>query len=98
MERDEVEARFEAALARASASAGIRAGPRLARILKGRVPTFMEAPPLADVRGADIAVFDFPYEGIRAKDPRTLYPASAAGLDEPTYARGGADRAPDAIR
>ena len=41
-------------------------------ILHDDVPTFIEAPHDADRADSDVVVFGFPYEGIRARDTRTM--------------------------
>lgn len=92
----EIEARFRKALERA-ARHPTRLDRRVLRILHGDVPTFMEVPPLAEVARPDVVVVGVPYEGVKIRDRFTFVPATAT-LQEPIYARTGADKAPDAIR
>jgi arginase family enzyme len=91
-----IERRFRTALDRAAQSR-YRFDRRVLRILHGDVPTFMEAPPRAEVERPDIVVVGVPYEGVKIRDRFTFVPATAS-LQEPIYARTGADKAPDAIR
>jgi len=91
-----IESRFRRALERA-ARVPSRLDRRVARILHDDVPTFMEAPLAAEVENPDVVVVGVPYEGVKIKDRFTFVPATAR-LQEPIYARTGADRAPDAIR
>ncbi len=66
-------------------------------VLHDDVPTFIEAPHDRDVTGSDVVVCGFPYEGIRAKDTRTLIQPGVP-LENTVYARDGVWQAPDAIR
>ncbi|MFQ5985179.1 MAG: arginase family protein [Alphaproteobacteria bacterium] len=91
-----IEAKFRAALERAAKS-GSRVDRRMKRVLHGDVPTFMEAPPLAEVEAADVVVVGLPYEGVKIRDPLTFLPATAT-VQERIYARSGAHEAPDEIR
>ena len=92
----DIEARFREAQARAGRRPE-RIERRLKRILAGDVPTFMEAPTLAEAPGAAAVVFGVPYEGVKILDPVTFLPA-AAEHQSAIYSRTGADRAPAAIR
>ncbi|MGH6961598.1 MAG: arginase family protein, partial [Dongiaceae bacterium] len=70
---------------------------RVAKILHGDVPTFMEAAHHADTKSPDVVVVGVPYEGVKIRDRFTFVPATA-NLQAAIYARTGADKAPDAIR
>ena len=66
-------------------------------ILHDDVPTFIEAPHDEDLANSDVVVCGFPYEGIRARDTRTMIEPGVP-LENTVYARDGAWEAPDAIR
>ncbi len=91
-----IEQRFRRAIEKASRVPS-RLDRRVLRILHGDVPTFMETPHRQEVDDPDIVVVGVPYEGVKIRDRFTFVPATAT-LQEPIYARTGADQAPDAIR
>lgn len=66
-------------------------------VLDSGAPTFMESPHNHDAPGTEIVVAGFPYEGIRARDPRTMVQPGQP-LENTPYARDGAWAAPDHIR
>ena len=88
------EAAHRSALRSLKASSSFRS---VVPILHGDVPTFIEAPHDADLADSDVVVFGFPYEGIRARDTRTMIEPGVP-LENTVYARDGAWEAPDAIR
>jgi len=66
-------------------------------VLPSGAPTFMEAPHSYDAPDSHVVVVGFPYEGIRARDTRTMVQPGVP-LEHTPYARDGAWQAPDHIR
>lgn len=66
-------------------------------VLPSGAPTFMESPHNYDAPNSEIVVMGFPYEGIRARDTRTMVQPGTP-LENTPYARDGACAAPDHIR
>ncbi|MGI9331580.1 MAG: arginase family protein [Gammaproteobacteria bacterium] len=94
-----IEQRFKAAIGRSTQRSMSRTGlfRSVVPVLHDDVPTFMEAPHEHDAPDSDVIVFGFPYEGIRARDTRTLIEPGVP-LENTLYARDGAGQAPDWIR
>ncbi len=101
MDPKKVREAFERGAAGAAAAHG-RPERQMAPILRGDVPTFMEAPHAAspgELEGAGAAVLGIPFEGVKLLDPVTYLPANAAPApDGSVYYRSGADEGPEAIR
>jgi len=99
MSKSTIEQRFLAAIDRAAERS--RGASRFFRsvvpMVEDGVTTFMEAPRNRDVDGSDFLVCGFPYEGIRARDTRSMIQPGVK-LENTDYARDGAWQAPAAIR
>ena len=99
MSMPSIEERFRRA-AKRSAERSLKASSSFRSVLPivhDDVPTFIEAPHDEDLANSDVVVCGFPYEGIRARDTRTMIEPGVP-LENTVYARDGAWEAPDAIR
>jgi agmatinase len=101
MDAKDVRAAWSRAAEKAALAEG-RPERVMAPILRGDIPTFMEAPLAvqpADLSGADVVVLGIPYEGVKLLDPVTYAPPLAAPAAEGSiYYRSGADEGPAGIR
>ncbi len=101
MDAEDVQAAWRRAADRAAGEAG-RPERTMAPILRGDIPTFMEAPLAVrpeELSGADVVFLGLPYEGVKLLDPVTYAPPLAdPAPDGSIYYRSGADGGPAAMR